>query len=117
MIQQDIGANPEAPHAGSHGTFSFDIMNGSCGVLIALQIVDGFLRPHSIDCALIVASDANPGHGMSERFPFSPAGAALLCTWTDDDRGLARTYWTTMPDERETFTATVGLVANPNIPL
>jgi 3-oxoacyl-[acyl-carrier-protein] synthase III len=115
MIQQDIGANPEAPHAGSHGTFSFDIMNGSCGVLTALQIVDGFLRSHSIDCALIVASDADPGHGMSERFPFSPAGAALLCTWTDDDRGLGRSYWASALDERESFSATVGLVDNRNI--
>jgi 3-oxoacyl-[acyl-carrier-protein] synthase III len=115
MIQQDIGANPEAPHAGSHGTFSFDIMNGSCGVLTALQIVDGFLRSHSIDCALIVASDADPGHGMSERFPFSPAGAALLCTWTDDDRGFGRSYWASALDERESFSATVGLVDNRNI--
>src|SRR6476620_11719056 len=44
MIQEDIGANPEDPHAGSHGTFSFDVMNGSCSVLTALQVVDGFLR-------------------------------------------------------------------------
>src|SRR6476646_11735023 len=57
MIQQDIGANPEDPHADTHGTFSFDICNGTCGVLSALQIVDGFLRSHAIDCALIVASD------------------------------------------------------------
>src|SRR6516164_8287214 len=33
MIQQDIGANPEDPHAGAHGTFSFDIANGVCGTL------------------------------------------------------------------------------------
>jgi 3-oxoacyl-[acyl-carrier-protein] synthase III len=63
MIQQDIGANPEDPHADTHGTFSFDISNGTCGVLTALQIVDGFLKSHAIDCALIVASDADPGRG------------------------------------------------------
>ena len=93
MIQQDIGANPEDPHADAHGTFSFDISNGTCGVLTALQIVDGFLKSHAIDCALVVASDADPGHGMSEHFPFSPAGAALLCDWTDDDAGLERIHW------------------------
>ena len=49
MIQEDIGANPEDPHAGAHGTFSFDIANGTCGVLTALQIVDGFLRSRAID--------------------------------------------------------------------
>ena len=66
MIQQDIGANPEDPHANAHGTFSFDISNGACGVLAALQIVDGFMKSRAIDCALVVASDADPGHGMSE---------------------------------------------------
>lgn len=115
MIQEDIGANPEDPHAGSHGTFSFDVANGSCGVLTALQIVDGFLKSRAIDCALVVASDADPGHGMSERFPFSPAGAALLCTWADDDRGLGRTHWTSVPDSRESFSATVGLVDHRNV--
>lgn len=114
MIQQDIGANPEDPHTGSHGTFSFDVMNGSCGVLTALQIVDGFLRSRAIDCALVVASDADPGRGMSERFPFAPAGAALLCTWTDDDRGFGRTSWTNVHDEREDYSATVEMVRGRN---
>src|ERR1700682_1296104 len=81
LIQEDIGANPEDPHEHAHGTFSFDISNGSCGVLTACLIVDGFLKSRSIDLALVVASDANPGHGMSEHFPFSSAGTALLCDW------------------------------------
>src|SRR6476660_10465617 len=68
MIQEDIGANPEDPHEQAHGTFSFDVSNGSCGVLTALQIVDGFLKSRAIDLALVVASDADPGHGMSENF-------------------------------------------------
>ena len=115
MIQQDIGANPEDPHEDTHGTFSFDISNGTCGVLTALQIVDGFLKSHAIDCALIVASDADPGRGMSEHFPFSPAGAALLCDWTDDDYGVERICWANAPDEGESFNATVGLVDGHNV--
>jgi 3-oxoacyl-[acyl-carrier-protein] synthase-3 len=118
LIQDDIGANPEDPHPGAHGTFSFDITNGACGVLTALQIVDGFLRTHSIHRVLVVASDADPGHGMSEHFPFSAAGAALLCGWTDDEYGLSRVSWVNMndaPDEAETFCATVGFVDRRNI--
>src|ERR1700758_135834 len=118
LIQDDIGANPEDPHAGAHGTFSFDITNGACGVLTGLQIVDGFLRTHSIDRALIVASDADPGHGMSEHFPFSAAGAALLCRWTDDDYGLSRVSWVNAKgatDDAETFTATVGFADSRNV--
>jgi 3-oxoacyl-[acyl-carrier-protein] synthase-3 len=115
MIQQDIGANPENPHTDTHGTFSFDISNGTCGVLTALQIVDGFLKSHAIDCALVVASDADPGRGMSEHFPYSPAGAVLLCDWTDDDYGLERISWVNAPDEGESFNATVGLVDGHNV--
>lgn len=115
LIQEDIGANPEDPHDDAHGTFSFDISNGTCGVLTALQIVDGFLRSHTINCALVVASDANPGRGMSEHFPFSPVGAALLCDWSDDDFGLGRVHWVNFPDDGENFRATVGLEDARNV--
>ncbi|GAB3231795.1 3-oxoacyl-ACP synthase [Mycolicibacterium hippocampi] len=115
MIQQDVDANPEDPHAGAHGTFSFDVANGSCGLLTALQIVDGFLRSHTVGCAVVVASDANPGHGMSQDFPFSPAGAALLCGWAEDDFGLGPIHWVSAADSGENFNATVGLVDGRNV--
>jgi 3-oxoacyl-[acyl-carrier-protein] synthase-3 len=118
LIQDDIGANPEDPHAGAHGTFSFDIANGVCGTLTALQIVDGFLRAHSVSRALVVASDADPGQGMSEHFPFSACGAALLCRWTDDDYGLSRVSWVNGNDggeDLETFSATVGFADARNV--
>jgi 3-oxoacyl-[acyl-carrier-protein] synthase III len=118
LIQDDIGANPEDPHTGAHGTFSFDIANGACGTLTALQIVDGFFRSHSVSRALVVASDANPGQGMSEHFPFSASGAALLCRWTDDDYGLSRVSWVNANDgaeDLETFSATVGFADARNV--
>jgi 3-oxoacyl-[acyl-carrier-protein] synthase-3 len=115
LIQQDVGAAPEDPHQGGHGTFSFDVANGACGVLTALQIVDGFMHSRTIDCALVVASDADPGRGRSRHFPFSHAGAALLCDWSDDDRGLGRVHWVNMPDDGEQFRATVGLHDSHNV--
>ena len=57
---------------------------------------------------MITASDADPGRGMSEHFPFSPVGAALLCRWTDDDYGLGRISWVNELDGGENFCATVG---------
>ena len=115
LIQEDVGANPEDPHREGHGTFSFDVANGACGVLTALQIVDGFLRSRTIECALVVASDADPGRRRSEHFPFSPAGAALLCNWSDDDYGLGRVHWVNSPDDGENFRATVGLEDSRNV--
>lgn len=108
MIQKDVGANPEDPHAGTHGTFSFDVANGVCGPLTALQVADGFLRSGSIRRALVVASDADPAHGMTRDFPFAGAGGALLCSWTDDATGLGPFCWANFPDARESFRSTVG---------
>lgn len=109
LIQHQIGANPHDPHSGAHGTFSFDVANGTCGVLTALQIVDGFFRARVIEYAMIVASDANPGFGMSQHFPFSPVGSALLCRWTDEDCGLGSVHWSAAPDDGDSFCASVGL--------
>jgi 3-oxoacyl-[acyl-carrier-protein] synthase-3 len=109
LIQADVGAHPEDPHADAHGTFSFDVANGTCGVLTALQIVDGFLRSRTIDCALVVASDADPGRGMAAHFPFAPAGAAMLCDWRDGDYGLGPVHWVNAPDGGAALRATVGL--------
>ncbi len=118
LIQDDIGANPEDPHAGAHGTFSFDVANGACGVLTALQVVDGFLSSGAVQLALVVTSDADPGHGMSERFPFSAAGAALLCRWTDEDYGLSPVSWSNAEEpmaEAPSFSATVGFADSRNV--
>jgi 3-oxoacyl-[acyl-carrier-protein] synthase-3 len=88
LIQEDIGANPEDPHDGGHGTFSFDVANGSCGMLTGLQVADGFLEAGSIRHALVVASDANPGRRLAPGFPFAPAGAAIVCGWRPGDEGI-----------------------------
>lgn len=114
LIQQDIGANPEHPHPDAHGTFSFDLANGACGVLTALQVIDGFLRSGAVHRALVVASDADPGHRLSEKFPFTAAGGALLCRWTDDDAGLGPFRWVNVPDGGDSFRATIGLRRGQN---
>lgn len=108
LIQEDVGANPEDPHPDAHGTFSFDIANGTCGPLTALRVVDGFLRSGTIHRALVVASDADPGHGIGEHFPFAAAGGALLCGWTGDESGFDSFHWANFPDGGETFRSTVS---------
>lgn len=107
LIQEDIGANPEDPHAGGHGTFSFDVANGACGVLTSLQIADGFLRAGTIRHALVVTSDANPGFGLAPSFPFSAAGGAAVCSYTDGPVGLAGFRWEVEQDGRELFNVDV----------
>lgn len=89
LIQEDIGANPEDPHPGGHGTFSFDVANGSCGMLTGMQVADGFLRAGTVRHALVVASDADPGRRLAPGFPYSPAAAAVVCGWREGPAGIA----------------------------
>jgi 3-oxoacyl-[acyl-carrier-protein] synthase-3 len=98
LIQEDVGVNPEDPHPEGHGSFSFDVANGSCGVLTAMQIADGFLRAGTIGRALVVASDADPGHHLASGFPFEPAGGAVIFDHEPGDRGLIDILWGSWPD-------------------
>lgn len=115
LIQEDLGANPEDPHPGHRGTFSFDVANGACGVLSALQVADRFLRARSVDTVLVVTSDADPGHGLAPEFPFDPAGGALLCSWSEDRPGLGSFRWHTSADRGQLFRATVGECGGGNV--
>lgn len=115
LIQEDIGAHPEDPHPGDHGTFSFDVANGTAGVLTALRVVDGFLRSGTVRRGLVVTADADPGHGLSADFPFAAAGGALLCRWSDDDSGLGPFRWVTVPDGGAAFHAAVSLEDGGNV--
>ena len=108
LIQEDVAMNPEDPHPGGHGTFSFDVANGACGVLTALQISDRFLRAGTIRRALLVASDADPGHHLAPSFPFDAAGGAVTCTYEPGDRGVVDVLWGTWPDGGESWRATVS---------
>ena len=115
LIQQDIGANPEDPHPGATGTFSFDIANGTCGLLNALEIADGFLRTTTVKTVLVVASDASPSRRLAPDFPYQPGGAAAVCRWSQDDSGLGAFKWHNAPDGGASFRATVGFENGRNV--
>lgn len=114
LIQEDIGANPEDPHDGKHGTFSFDLANGACGVLTALEVASGFLAAGTIRRALVVAGDADPGHGCAPDFPFDPTAAALLCSWSDGDEGLTGFRFADV-DDADAFAASIGFDGKRNV--
>ena len=111
LIQEDIGANPEDPHPGHHGTFSFDVANGACGMLTGLRIADGFLRAGTIRHALIVASDTRPGRRLAPGFPFGAAGAAMVCGWQAGGRGIQAIRFANPPSGGHGATGDAGLEA------
>jgi 3-oxoacyl-[acyl-carrier-protein] synthase III len=115
LIQEDIGANLGDPPIGGHGTFSFDVANGSAGVLTALQIVDGLLASGTARRALIVASDADPGRRMTSGFPFDATGGAALCSWDAKTEGFVGFRWSTFPEFADLFDAEVRFEGRRNV--
>jgi 3-oxoacyl-[acyl-carrier-protein] synthase III len=109
LIQQDIGANLGEPPIGGRGTFSFDLMNGTCGVISAIQLEAGLLRSGVIRLGAIVSSDVDPDlKGRPGTAPFRPVGGAMLLGWDDSPAGFTDFCAETFPEYEDLFVS--GLV-------
>jgi 3-oxoacyl-[acyl-carrier-protein] synthase-3 len=108
LIQEDIGANLGQPPIGGRGTFSFDLLNGTCGVVSAIQLESGLLRSGVIRLGAIVTSDVGPQSMAPGSAPFQPAGGAMLLGWDDTDAGFTDFGTETFPEYQELFAS--GLV-------
>jgi 3-oxoacyl-[acyl-carrier-protein] synthase III len=103
MIQEDIGAHPDHPAGAGHGTFSFDVSNGACGVLTAIHVVDGLLASGTAELAMVVASDMDPEPGVSRGFDFPPVGGAVLLSKDDSRPGFTAFRFATFPESADLF--------------
>jgi 3-oxoacyl-[acyl-carrier-protein] synthase-3 len=104
IIQEDIHANADGPpRLGHHGTFSFDVMNGGCGVITAAQLIDAFLARGRARLGMVVAGDADPASRTSRHFPFVSAGGAMLMSHIDGNRGFTRFSTRTFPEHAGLF--------------
>ncbi|MEV6581893.1 hypothetical protein AB0M92_27440 [Streptomyces sp. NPDC051582] len=81
LVQKEVGINLDyiadpVPAAG----FSFDLMNGACGVLNAVQLAQSLLDTASAERVLITAADVHPGGDgrLDPDYPYADLGGALL---------------------------------------
>jgi 3-oxoacyl-[acyl-carrier-protein] synthase-3 len=108
LIQEDIGANLGQPPIGGHGTFSFDLFNGICGVITAIRIESGLLDSGVIRLGAIVTSDVEPDHRDPGAALLRPAGGALLLGRDEKLAGFTDFHTETFPEYDDLFTS--GLV-------
>ena len=108
LIQEDIGANLGQPPIGGHGTFSFDLLNGICGVITAIQVESGLLDSGVIRLGAIVTSDVDPDHHNAGARPLRPAGGAVLLGQDDSVAGFTDFHLQTFPEYEDLFRS--GLV-------
>jgi 3-oxoacyl-[acyl-carrier-protein] synthase III len=118
LVQADIGANLGQPPIGGRGTFSFDLLNGTCGVISAIQVQAGLLRSGVIRLGAIVTSDVHPELKDPRSALFRPAGGTLLLGWDDSIPGFSGFHTETFPEYEDLFVS--GLVwqdrRGPRIP-
>ncbi len=108
LIQEDIGANLGHPPTGGSGTFSFDLLNGACGVITAIQIESGLLQSGVIRLGAVVSSDVQPELENPAAHFLQPAGGAMLLRQDDGLAGFTDFSAETFPEYEELFTS--GLV-------
>ena len=105
LIQEDIGANLGQPPTGGSGTFSFDLLNGACGVLTAIQIESSLLASGVIRLGAVVSSDVPPDLDNPTAAFLRPAGGALLLRWDDGLAGFTDFRTETYPEYADLFSS------------
>jgi 3-oxoacyl-[acyl-carrier-protein] synthase-3 len=83
LIQKNVGTNLDYLRSG-RPALSFDLMNGACGVLNAVQVAGAFLDTGDAEFALIVSGDAHPSGRTDPDFGYAAVGAAMLLSRTAD---------------------------------
>ncbi|MEU5809421.1 hypothetical protein [Streptomyces sp. NPDC047718] len=109
LVQKEVGINLDylaepQPAAG----FSFDLMNGACGVLSAVQTAQALLATGTTERLLITAADVHPGGDAAADpdYPYADlAGAFLLERAADPDTGFGpvRHYGADRPTDVEGY--------------
>jgi 3-oxoacyl-[acyl-carrier-protein] synthase-3 len=107
LIQKKIGSNktPKNNSGRSVNTFSFDLNNGGCGWLTGIQIVEGHMNTDNISYGMVVTGDSEPFYGLSEKFNFKSAAAALILSRSMDSKGFALFRSYSFPDHCDELTS------------
>ncbi|MFT3716356.1 MAG: hypothetical protein QM774_10540 [Gordonia sp. (in: high G+C Gram-positive bacteria)] len=94
LVQQGIGLGLEYERTDPK-VFSFDLMNGACGMLNAVQVADSLLATTRHRRVLVVGGDTHPSTtrpDADDDFPYDTAGSALLLEQVDGDAGFGRLH-------------------------
>ncbi len=94
--QANMNLNPTGKQVvNKKGTFSFDLIGGSCGFIHAVQVIDTFFKNKVTEKAIIVSSDIHPSGKKRPDFPFTPSSAAMLLEKTAEERGFQDFFFNT----------------------
>ncbi|MCG8314717.1 MAG: hypothetical protein MI976_16030 [Pseudomonadales bacterium] len=100
-------ASQKSDKSASHApVFSFDIVNGACGLLNAFKVADALLKNGTARTVLIVSGDCHPSKRERVDFPFVATGGAVLLQWDNHpDRGFVANSYITDPNNESSINA------------
>lgn len=90
LVQKRLGLGLRY-ETGTDPVFSFDVINGPCGWLSAVQAAAALL-PSSAGRCLVVAGDGHPGVHRRHRFPYAATGAAALLSFEPGAAGFGAVH-------------------------
>ena len=104
LIQHALGINlnPLIQPVKAH-TFSFDLLNGACGLLNAFQVANAMLSSKNGRYALLVSGDTHPSTQAHEDFPYAHNAVAILVEHTQQRHFLDCRFATS-----DAFNGTLG---------
>ncbi len=82
---------------------AFDLNNGACGLIQALQIVDGYIQSGKIESGLVIAGDSLPKTGKTENYPFSQGAGAILLSKGGMEKGFVCFKTESYPQYKDDF--------------
>jgi 3-oxoacyl-[acyl-carrier-protein] synthase-3 len=87
LVQKKLGLNNDPILTDQTGTttFSFDVNNGGCSFLSAVNVAEASLKCKMADYALIVSADTHPSKRFNEDFPFTNVGVAVLLAYDENE--------------------------------
>ena len=91
LIQKTMGNNRTIiKDPDNHkNTFSFDLNNGGCGMLTAIEIVQGSVSSGEIAYGMVVTGDSEPFYRLSKEFTFNSAAAAIILEGSGKSNGFS----------------------------
>ena len=107
FIQHRLGINIEFQQ---RSTLAFDLQNGGCGMLDAVQVAAAMLQSGEIETAMVLASEANSDRHPDPNYTYPASGAALLLDLSPwSGRGFGEFAFHTRDDYADLYTSLVSL--------
>lgn len=114
MIQKGIGIKGDYVKGQLEtAAFSVDLLNGACGLLNGLQVVDSMLKTKQYKYALIVSGDAHPSNKAHADFPYTSVGSAMLLEYkASDELGFSDFSFITSPSPENSIRSFIDFTRN-----